>query len=136
MGEAERKANLRALVEKWGGASSLAKKLTHSGPSYLSQMLTGVRPITEKTARQIETRLELPRGWLDQDHSASDHAAQDIDQALITKVIVAVGTALEANGKHVTPARFADMVALVYTTATKNGEVDSALVQQVVKLAT
>ena len=47
--------NLKLLVRQWGGPASLAKKLKLSGPSYLSQLLSGHRPITEKTARKFET---------------------------------------------------------------------------------
>jgi len=43
--------NLRVLVSQHGGTSSLAKKVQLSGPSYISQILSGVRPLTEKTAR-------------------------------------------------------------------------------------
>ncbi|MFM7737795.1 MAG: helix-turn-helix domain-containing protein, partial [Planctomycetota bacterium] len=60
--------NLRVLVGRHGGASSLAKKVQLSGPSYISQILSGVRPLTEKTARKFEAQLGLPMGWLDDEH--------------------------------------------------------------------
>lgn len=46
-----RKENLRLLLIQWGGPTNLAKKLKYSGPSYLSQLLSGNRPFSEKTAR-------------------------------------------------------------------------------------
>jgi DNA-binding transcriptional regulator YdaS (Cro superfamily) len=54
-----RRASLKVLIAQWGGPTSLAKKLGLSGPSYLSQLLSGLRPITEKCARKTEDALEL-----------------------------------------------------------------------------
>jgi len=41
-----RRVNLWLLTAQWGNATTLAGKLGHSGPSYISQMLSGLRPIT------------------------------------------------------------------------------------------
>lgn len=62
-----RRMNLRRLAEEAGSQDALAQKLDVSG-AYLSQLLTGKRPVTEKTARKFETRLRLPERWLDIDH--------------------------------------------------------------------
>jgi len=65
-----RKKNLTLLIKKWGGATRLAEKLDRS-LSQISQ-LTGTSPrpnIGHRLARSIEKKLELPEGWMDQDHS-------------------------------------------------------------------
>jgi len=56
---------LDGLVDTCGGQSVLAK-LIGTSPGWVHQMLTGRRPITEKTARKIETKLNLITGYLDQ----------------------------------------------------------------------
>lgn len=63
-----RLANLRRLVEMTeGGAAELARVMGHANRSFISQ-LSGVNPtrkITEKTARNVETAMGLPAGWMD-----------------------------------------------------------------------
>jgi len=63
--QAVRRANLRALIEQWGGLRALARKLGYLQAPFLSQMNSGNRAITEKTARRIESTLKLPPGWMD-----------------------------------------------------------------------
>lgn len=48
-----------------GSAAQLAKAVNRSG-SQISQWFTGVRTITEDSARRIEKSLKLPAGWMDQ----------------------------------------------------------------------
>lgn len=129
-----RRKNLRSLIKQWDGPSNLANKLHHSGPSYLSQLVSGRRPITEKTARAIEAVLELPAGWLDADQSAA--ATVRIDPTLINAVMRAVMGALEEARVHLTPNRLADLVSLVYTDAAEHGRVNETLVARVVRLLT
>ena len=60
-----RRENLRALMKTWGGPTSLAKKLGHANGSYLAQ-IGGPNPrreISEKVAREIETKLGLALGY-------------------------------------------------------------------------
>lgn len=61
--------NLRELIKEHGGASELARKAGYSAPSYLMQMAgpNPTRKISEDTARQIETKLSLRPGSLDED---------------------------------------------------------------------
>lgn len=72
-----RRKNLRRLSEDMG-QEELAHRLGCSG-SYVSQLITATRPITEKTARKYEARLGKPPGWLDIDHGALDTAAAPAD---------------------------------------------------------
>lgn len=60
-----RRKRLGTLIKQWGGPTNLANKLGLSGPSYLSQLRSKNRPITEKVARGIEAKLQLPPGWFD-----------------------------------------------------------------------
>jgi len=60
-----RKLNLRALVALYGGPSRLADRIGYGGPSFVCQMTSGKKAITEKTIRKIEKELGLPYGWMD-----------------------------------------------------------------------
>jgi len=129
-----RRTNLRLLVEQWGGASGLAKKLGYAGPSYISQLLGENRPVTEKTARSVEQQLDLPAGWLDNEpeQKAVEPARVDVD--LVTRSVLAVGKALEREGSTVPPSKFADLVAVTYEAAVKIGAVDQVFVDRLVRL--
>lgn len=60
-------AKIRAMRFKTNAALSEALG-DGFAPSYVSQLLSGHRGIGDDVATKIEDRLELPRGWLDQDH--------------------------------------------------------------------
>lgn len=72
-----RRANLRQLVKEFADGSLVRfVEVTLGGlTSYKGlQRVTGSRPLRNLgsgTARQIEQRLDLPRGWLDQDRSGA-----------------------------------------------------------------
>lgn len=129
-----RVANLRLLVEQWGGPTTLAKKLQLSGPSYLSQLVGGNRPLTEKTARTWEAKLDLSIGWFDTDHAEEVARADDVSQPLISKAIMAVGAALEDAQTTVNSRKFAELVSLVYEQAKRNGGVDEGYVNRLIRL--
>lgn len=128
-----RKVNLRSLIAQWGGPTNLGKKLGHKGPSYLAQLVSENRPITEKTARGIEGKLGLEPGWLDRENPGSPRPVH-VDQSLVTKAVLAVGAALDEHGLQVKPAKFADLVALVYEEAAKTGVVEESFTQRIVRL--
>ena len=58
-----RLSGLRA--ERFSGSSSALAAAIKRSPSQVSQWFTGVRTITEDSARHIEQALHLDRGWLD-----------------------------------------------------------------------
>lgn len=62
-----RRENLRRLIEQWDGPSNLANKLGYTNASFLVQMAgpNPIRDVSERTARKIEGKLDLPRGYLD-----------------------------------------------------------------------
>lgn len=117
IGETRRK-NLRAIIEKQGGVSKLARAMGYSNPSFLSQM-AGPKPtreITEKSARKLETAMGLPTGALDHDETVyptgelQTQAAPGAAPASPRPAAVIPATAPRANG--VQPA-VADSAALV-----------------------
>lgn len=95
--------NLRRLIAESGGPSALAKRLGYSNASFLVQMAgpAPIRKVTEKTARSIEQKLGLPRGYLDQ----SDAPTVTVD------TIRMIGQLLEDEGVALPPVKFAELVA-------------------------
>lgn len=132
--QALRKKNLRALIKQWDGPTNLAKKLHYGGPSFLSQMIGPNKPITEKTARHIEEVLELPIGWMDNDHAAQTGQHARVDTTVINRVMLSVGAALEDARIALSPPRMAELVGLVYEHAVEHGSVDDSYVARLVKL--
>lgn len=128
-----RRDNLRALIEREGGPSSLAKKLGHSGPSYLSQLASGKSPITEKVVRKIEQQLGLPEFALDVKPGEGVPFA-GTDHALLASSIRAVGEELERAKKEPGAKKFSELVAIVYENAVKTGSVDARYVQSLIRL--
>ena len=126
-----RRANLRSIMAEWGGPTSLAKKLGHTNGSYLAQLI-GPHPsreISEKVAREIETRLNLPANWLDGEHGAT----QPVDNALLGQCVRAVAAAIE--GRKVSPDVMGEMVSAVYDRAKLIGRIDEPFVQQLLRIA-
>lgn len=126
-----RKKALALLAEQWGGPTNLAKKLNVT-PSYVSQMLSGERPITEKTALKIEEKLGLGFGWMSASHAAE--GPRPVDDELVSRVILTVGTLAEEAGIHLAPSKFAEVVALVYEEATRTKTIDEGYIARVLKL--
>jgi glucuronate isomerase len=61
-----RRDRLQALVDKFGGKAELGRKLGYKDGAFVGQMLTQLRPISEKTVQQVE-RLPGCRGWFSQE---------------------------------------------------------------------
>lgn len=60
--QAWRRTRLEALANKLGGKAQLGRKLGYVDGAFVGQMISGVRPITEKTVRAAEA-LQGCRGW-------------------------------------------------------------------------
>lgn len=123
--------NLKLLLVQWGGPTVLAKKLHYSGPSYLSQLLSGNRPFTEKTARTIEATLDLPALWLDRKHSTTT----DIDPELLASVVALVQATLPAKGAPA-PRQLSEVITPVYENAKESGTADEEYLRRLIKLIT
>lgn len=128
-----RRKNLAVLTEQWGGPSGLAKKLKLSGPSYISQILGGHRPITEKTARKYEAELELPPGWLDEERSGRPKPAP-VDDKLFRRVIAVTDAMLREEGVELSRVKFGDLIIMVYEEHQRTGAVDEDFIRRLIKL--
>src|SRR5947209_2514390 len=97
-----RRRNLLLLKEQtrdeW---QTLAKRLG-STKSWLSQLSTGHRPFSEKTARGFEKKLNLSSGWFDteqEEPSQSRLPSQTSDGVSLAGVIAGIDAAVKAVGK-------------------------------------
>lgn len=108
-----RRENLRALIHQHRGATNLSKMLGLTSPSYLSQMVgpRRSRQVTEKTARDIERKLLLPSGWLDQQPTVRP---VNVDDGRVQEVVLLVGQLLKDTHTTVSPEQFAGLVALAH----------------------
>jgi hypothetical protein len=60
-----RRANLLKLAEQHGGKKNLGELLDYTNGSYISQLISRKRRMSEPVARKIETTLHLAHGWMD-----------------------------------------------------------------------
>lgn len=63
-----RRHNLMALLARADSQAEFARSL-EVDPAYISQLVTGVREVGDKTARKIERLKGEPTGWMDVPHS-------------------------------------------------------------------
>jgi len=128
-----RRENLRKLIGQWGGPTSLSRKLGHANGSYIAQ-IAGPRPsreISEKTAREIESKLGLPVGWMDQDHPAG---GQQLNDQALNEVVRAVATVLRDAGLRPDPEAYGTLVQLAYDRAKLTGRLDEQHIKQLTQL--
>lgn len=128
-----RRDNLRQMMKTWGGPTSLAKKLGHANGSYVAQ-LAGPHPsreVSEKVAREIEQKLGLQFGWLDQEHADTKGKLNDKGLA---DCVRAVAACLRDAGLRPDPDAYATLVQLVYDRAKLTGQLDESFVKQLVGL--
>jgi len=128
-----RRESLKRLIDQYNGPTALAKRLGNVGASYLSQLASGKKPFTEKTARKIEKGLGLPQWALDADVGAP-LPFSGTDHSLIAAVVRAVGESLEKAKIQPGSTKFAELVAMVYEKAAQAGHIDLAYVQRLIQL--
>lgn len=128
-----RRDNLRSLMTQWGGPTSLAKKLGHSNGSYVAQLVgpNPSREISEKVARDMEGKLNLPIGWLDQEHAGN---GRQVDDAALSACVRAVAAALRDADHNPSPDVYANLVSLAYEHAKLTGRVDEPFIQKLIGL--
>lgn len=128
-----RRDNLRSLMTQWGGPTSLAKKLGHSNGSYVAQLVgpNPSREISEKVARDMEGKLNLPIGWLDQEHAGN---GRQVDDAALSACVRAVAAALRDVDHNPSPDIYANLVSLAYEHAKLTGRVDEPFIQKLIGL--
>lgn len=129
----QRRDNMRALMQQWGGPTSLAKKLGHSNGSYVAQ-LAGPNPsreISEKVARDMEAKLGLPIGWLDQEHPGTGH---QVDDEALSACVRTIAAEIRDAGLKPDPDTYANLVAIAYEHTKLIGRVDASFIQRIVRL--
>lgn len=129
---AVRRANLKELAKQWGGPTSLSRKLGHANGSYLAQLIgpTPTREVSEKVAREIETKLGLPGGWLDAEHENGVR----VDDEMLGECVRAVAAALRDASLRPDPERYSILVSLAYDHWRLCGRQDEAWLQKLIKL--
>jgi len=82
-----RSRNLDLIRGIFHGHQSVLKQLAgFTNSTYLSQMAWGKRPIDDAQARTIESKMGLPKGWMDRDNIRALHTS-DSDYTLCEKVV-------------------------------------------------
>lgn len=117
-----RRDNMRRLIQEHGGPKALAERIGIAN-SFVVQMAgpNPTREVSERTARKVEDTLDLPGGWMDTPAEAVEIAPLNV--SLVSEVIRLVGQQCEEAGVKLSPAKFADLTTLVYTTAADAGGV-------------
>lgn len=128
-----RRENLRGLMTQWGGPTSLAKKLGHSNGSYVAQLVgpNPSREISEKVARDMEAKLGLPLGWLDQEHANN---GRPVDDQTLAECVRAVAAAIRDANLRPDPDTYATLVGLAYEHTKLTGRVEEPYIQRLVRL--
>lgn len=67
-----RLSRLRTLLDECEGKQVRLGKRIGKSPSQINQWLSGIRTISEESARTIEERAKKPPHWLDQAHPAQE----------------------------------------------------------------
>jgi SOS-response transcriptional repressor LexA len=65
----------KLMLERFDGSQASLARAIGKGQTQVSHWFTGVRPIGEKVARDIEVALMLPRGWLDNEHETQGNTS-------------------------------------------------------------
>lgn len=135
-----RRANLTHLLREAGAKQQLAIRLDMTAPQ-ISHWLrepgkAGARKITEDSARQIEKQLGLAPGELDLDTGAKlPSPSRDApDLGMLADVTRAVLHEVGRIKGAPMAEKVAGIVALVYGHTLEHGKIDSAYVNQLVKL--
>lgn len=128
-----RRHNLRSLIQSWGGPTSLSKKLGHANGSYLAQLAgpSPSRDVSERVAREIEGKLGLPSGWLDQEHAGN---GRPVDDSALSECVRAVAAAIRDAGLRPDPDAYATVVSLTYEHAKLTGRVDENYIAKLMGL--
>lgn len=130
-----RRKNLRRYQSTAGDEWQRIAKKTGFSASHLSQIMSGHRPFTERTARTIEQKLQLAASWLDQEISNSGTASQIGDEPSLAGVITAIDSAERASGRALkNDARYGRLVELVYEDCRVRGMPTESWLTRLVKL--
>lgn len=100
--------NLLFLIREHGGQKELAERIQKS-PGQVSQWATRApnsatgqpRTIGHKSARQIESALALPTGWMDQDHSPAELKSSFVEPPTIEALMNELAPRLRRATPHI-----------------------------------
>lgn len=126
-----RRTNLKKKAEEAGGSAALARALGYANQSFLSNVLTGLKPLGERAARSIERKAGWPEYELDR-LPGEPLPFHGTDRQMIAACVRAIGDAL--GERQITPAKFAELVALYYEHCTTRGSLDPAHLARLLKL--
>jgi transcriptional regulator with XRE-family HTH domain len=118
-----RRKNLKLLIEQYEGPAALARKLGVT-TSYISQLVKARRPISERTARDIEMTLRLTHGWFDGPAARGIKGPVAIDLSALSKSLERVLGEMDRTGRKMPPVKLADVVIFVYQETAKGATVD------------
>lgn len=111
-----RRENLAALIEAYGGTTSLGDRVGKS-PSQLGDMIAEPprKSFGEKVARDIEEKLGLPRGWLDDSHDPEELKAlrRSWSDQPVSATYLAIARKREAEALKANPADFSNQARRV-----------------------
>lgn len=143
----QRRKNLKLIVAENGGSpSTVAAAIGLSGPSFISQMTSGKRNISENTARKLEAAYHKPAYWMDQPHSSTTsfqshdpHAGDgarvvNVDPSFIGASVQAVVEIQQELNAQISPEKYADIVDLVYRHSQAQGVIDRDFARRLIKL--
>lgn len=144
-----RRENFRRLVDESGGPTAVAKLLGYTNASYVVQMIgpNPMRPVTERTARKVESAFGLPVLSLDRPVEVEPAPAAALapsrgkpkcgmSASEFVEVINVVVRICEEEGASLSNRKFADIVSLVAMDADRRGGgTDEAMVRTLVHLA-
>lgn len=125
----QRRANLQLLIDKYGSAVELARKLGFATQSRVSHLL-GTKGMGETAARDIEKRLGLTVGWMDRDPNQLANMPNvewlvDINAVLYNNKAVS----------RMSRKKLQTIIYLSYVAAAKTGHVESVEVHRLIDLA-
>lgn len=133
-----RRANLKRVVQELGGHAAVAKRLKLAGSSWVSQLIQGIRPFTEKTARKFEKGLGLKSGYLDLPGSLDglprDAGLVNRDVPGISEAIECVNSLLSARKQTLTTQQFGHVITIVFSQGVKHGTIDAELAAKILDL--
>lgn len=133
-----RRENLRRVVRELGGHAAVAKRLKLAGSSWVSQLIQGIRPFTEKTARKFEKGLGLRPGVLDipgsLDGLSRDAGLVNRDVPGIAEALACVNSLLSARKQTLTTEKFGIVIEIVFSQGVKHGTIDAELAEKILDL--
>lgn len=117
---------------------TLAKRLGTT-KSWLSQLSTGHRPFSEKTARGFEKKLGLSSGWFDTEQGEAGQSrlpSQSSDDVSLPRVIAVIDSAVKAAGKPAfrDDAKYGVFLELIYEDSKERGMPKDSWLLRLVKL--